>query len=57
MAYIYICKKKRKMVSYALAKQNVITNEFLDVIQANDMIRDLKDKCAGYELDIVDGSF
>ncbi len=44
-------------VSYALAKQNVITNEFLDVIQANDMIRDLKDKCARYEFDIVDGSF
>ncbi len=45
------------MVSYALAKQIVTMNEFLDVIEANDIKRDLKDKCAGYEFDIVDVSF
>ena len=42
---------------YTLEEQDVVTNEFLDVIEANDVIGDLKDTCAGYEFDVVDVSF
>ena len=31
------------MVCYSLDEQNEIINEFLDVIDANDMIREFKD--------------
>ena len=34
-------------------EQNAIINEFLDVIEANDMIGDLQNKYAGYEFYIV----
>ena len=47
----------RQMVNYTLEEQNVIINEFLDVIEANDMIEGLQNKCTGYEFDIVKVSF
>ena len=45
------------MVSYTLEEQNAIINEFLDVIEANDMIGDLQNICAGHEFYMVNVSF